>query len=140
MEYRLVLNKRTDIELTSDYMCGILHQQLKYKKYREVKTKNGKSVFYLFFQKEEDTYAALRAAKSIKEISVARYYPNHHEDYEALFRPFPPQSIIDECRFAFGKFLDEFSSLVRRTYIIIINYIFLYRTFSKYSFVVCRNK
>lgn len=118
MECRLVLNNHTATELTSDYMCGILHQQLKYKKYREVRRKNGKSVFYLFFQKEEDTYAALRAAKSIKGISLTRYYPNHYEQCETPFRLFPPQIIIDQCRYAFGKHLDKFANLVRRCYTI----------------------
>lgn len=129
MECRLVLNCRTDIELTSDDMSGILHQRLKYKKYREVKTKYGKTIFYLFFQKEEDTYAALRAAKSMKGISLARYCPYYHEESERLFRPFPPQSIIDQCRFAFGKYLDKFASPVRRSYKIIPSCIFCIGSF-----------
>lgn len=112
METRLVLNNRADIELTPDYLSGILHQQLKYKKFREVKTKTGKSIFYLYFQREEDTYAALRAARSIEEISLARYCPCYHEDCETLFRPFPSQIIIDQCRYAFGKYIDKFATVV----------------------------
>lgn len=119
MECTLVLNNHTATELSSHDMCGILHQQLKYKEYRKVKIKYGKPVFYLSFQKEEDTYAALRAAKSIEGISLVRYCPNHHEECETLFRPFSPQIIIDQCRYAFGKYLNKFANLVRRSYTII---------------------
>ena len=116
MEYRLVLNNHTATELSSDYMCGVLHQKLKYIKYREVKIKNGKTVFYLFFRKEEDTYVALRAVKSIEGISLARCCPNHHEECETLFRPFSLQIIMEQCRYAFGKYLNKFADLVRRSY------------------------
>ncbi|CAF1276075.1 unnamed protein product [Adineta steineri] len=111
MECRLVLNNLTDRDLTNDYMRGLLHQQLKYQKYRRVPARNGKSIFYLFFQKEEDTYAALRAAKSIKEISLMRYNPLNPMISELPFRPFPPQHIIDICRYAFRKYLDKFNNV-----------------------------
>ncbi|CAF3809730.1 unnamed protein product [Rotaria sp. Silwood1] len=108
MEYRLVLNNRSDVEITNNDMSGKFHQQLKYYKYRRVPSKNGKAIFYLFFRKEEETYAALRAAQSIKEISLVRYYPSDHINSESTFRPFPPQQIIDICRYAFRNRLDNF--------------------------------
>ncbi len=112
MECRLVLNNRTDTEITDKEMGGRFHQQLKYYKYRRVPTKNGKAIFYLFFRKEEETYAALRAAKSIKEISLARYYTPNPNDSESTFRPFPPQKIIDIARYAFRNHLDSFLNVV----------------------------
>lgn len=112
MECRLVLNNRTDAEITHNCLCGLLHQQLKYKKYRRVPTKNGKTIFYLFFQNEEDTYVALRAAKSIKGISLVRYHPLNPTDSELPFRPFPPQQTINLCRYAFRKHLDKFDNVV----------------------------
>lgn len=112
MECRLVLNNRTDTEITDRDMDGRFHQQLKYYKYRRVPTKNGKAIFYLFFRKEEATYAALRAAKSFKEISLVRYYPSNPVDSESVFRPFPPQNIVDIARYAFRNRLDRFSNVV----------------------------
>ena len=112
MECRLVLNNRTDVEITNNDMSGIFHQQLKYYKYRRVPSKNGKAIFYLFFRKEEETYAALRAAKSIKEISLVRYYPSNPVDSESTFRPHPPQQIIDICRYAFRNRLHNFDNVV----------------------------
>jgi hypothetical protein len=112
MECRLVLNNRTDVEITNNDMSGRFHQQLKYYKYRRVPSKNGKAIFYLFFRKEEETYAALRAAKSIKEISLVRYYPANPIDSESIFQPFPPQQIIDICRCAFRNRLRNFDNVV----------------------------
>jgi len=112
MECRLVLNNRTDVEITNNDMSGRFHQQLKYYKYRRVPSKNGKAIFYLFFRKEEETYAALRAAKTIKEISLVRYYPSNPIDSESTFRPFPPQKIIDICRYAFRNRLHNFDNVV----------------------------
>jgi hypothetical protein len=114
MEHRLVLNNRTNTDITNNDMCGIFHQRLKYFKFRRVPTKTGKAIFYLFFQKEEDTYAALRAAKAIKEISLFRYRPTNPIDYELPFRPFPPNHIINICRYAFRKYLDRFDTVVRK--------------------------
>ena len=85
MECRLVLNNSTDVEITNNDMSGIFHQQLKYYKYRRVPSKNGKTIFYLFFRKEEETHAALRTAKPIKEISLVRYYPSNPVDSEPMF-------------------------------------------------------
>ena len=66
MECKLVLNNRRDADIPDGDMCGRYHQQLKYSKFRRVKSKKtGKTVFFLFFRKEEDTYFALRAAKSM---------------------------------------------------------------------------
>ena len=93
-------------------MNGKFHQQLKYYKYRRVPTGNGKAIFYLFFRKEEETYAALRAAKSTKEISLVRYYPSKPIHTEAIFRPFPSQKIIDTCRYAFRGRLHNFENVV----------------------------
>ena len=112
MECRLVLNNRTDCEITNNDMSGRYHQQLKYFKYRRVLSKNAKAVFYLFFRKEEETYAALRAAKSIKEISLVRYYPSKSIGSESTFRPFPPKKIIDTCRYAFRSRLHNFDNVV----------------------------
>ncbi|CAF1568302.1 unnamed protein product [Rotaria sordida] len=120
MEYRLVLNNRTDLEITNNDMSGKFHQQLKYYKYRRVPSKNGKAIFYLFFRKEEETYAALRAAKSIKEISLVRYYPSNHINSESTFRPFPPQQIIDICRYAFRNRLDNFYHVMNGSISIIL--------------------
>ena len=112
MQCRLVLNNRTDADITNKDMCGFLHQKLKYFKFRRVPTKTGKAVFYLFFRKEEDTYAALRAGKKIKEISLVRYLPLNPVQYETPFRPFPPDKIINTCRYAFRKYLDNFADVV----------------------------
>jgi len=112
MECRLVLNNRTDVEITKNDMSGRLHQQLKYYKYHRVPSKNGKAIFYLFFRKEEETYAALRAAKSIKELSLVRYYPSKPIDSESTFRTFPPKKIIDTCRYAFRNRLHNFDNVV----------------------------
>ena len=114
MEHRLVLNNRTNADITNDDMCGIFHQRLKYFKFRRVPTKTGKDVFYLFFRQEEDTYVALRAAKAIKGISLVRYYPKNRISYELPFRPFPPNNIINICRYAFRKYLDRFDNVVRK--------------------------
>lgn len=114
MEHRLVLNNRANTDIANNYMCGMLHQCLKYDKFRRVQTKTGKDIFYLFFQKEEDTYAALRTAKTIKEISLVRYRPTNLMKYELPFRPFPPNHIINICRYAFSKYLDRFDTVVRK--------------------------
>lgn len=112
MEHILVLNNRMDAKISNDDMSGIFHQCLKYYKFRRVTTKTGKSIFYLFFRKEEDTYAALRTAKGMKGISLVRYHPMNHAECELPFRPFPPNNIINICRHAFGKYLDRFDSVV----------------------------
>ncbi|CAF4058128.1 unnamed protein product, partial [Rotaria sordida] len=114
MERRLVLNNRTNNEITDNDMCGWFHQQLKYFKYRRVPSKNSnnnKPIFYLFFRKEEETYAALRAAKSIKGISLVRYHPSIHMDSESPFRPFPPKQIINLSRYAFSNRLNKFDNV-----------------------------
>ena len=112
MECRLVLNNHTDGEITNNDMRDRFHQQLKYYKYRRVPSKNGKAIFYLFFRKEEETYSALRIAKSIKDISLVRYYPSNPIDSEPKFRPFPPQQIIDICRYAFRSRFVNFENVV----------------------------
>ncbi|CAF2018514.1 unnamed protein product [Rotaria magnacalcarata] len=117
MECRLVLNNRTDTEITNKDMNGRFHQQLKYYKYRRVPSKNGKAVFYLFFRKEEETYAARRAAKAIREISLVRYYPSNPIDLEPVFRPFPPQKIVDVARYAFRDRLDSFYNVSKKVII-----------------------
>ena len=112
MECRLVLNNRNETELTNKDMSGLYHQRLKYYKFRRVQTRTGKSMFYLFFRKEEDTYFALRAAKSMKEISLVRYRPSNPVHHDQPFRPFPPQKIIDLCRYSLRKHLDRFADVV----------------------------
>ncbi|CAF4136827.1 unnamed protein product [Rotaria magnacalcarata] len=81
MECRLVLNNHTDGEITNNDMS------------------------------EEETYAALRTAKSIKQISLARYYPLNPIDSEPTFRPFAPKQIIDICRYAFRNRLHNFDNV-----------------------------
>jgi len=112
MERRLVLNNRGDTEISNKDMSGRFHQHLKYYKYRRIPTKSGKAVFYLFFRKEEETYAALRAAKSLKNISVVRYYPTNYIQSEPEFRPFPPQRIIDILLYAYRNRLANFDNVV----------------------------
>lgn len=142
MEHRLVLNNRTDTDITNSELCGILHQSLKYVKFRRVQTKSGKAVFYLFFRKEEDTYAALRAAKTIKHISLVRYRPAKAIEYELPFRPFPTRCVINLCRYAFRKNIDKFDSVVREqiSCILIGICVSSRRSFSKYFFAVFQNK
>ncbi|CAF0962514.1 unnamed protein product [Rotaria socialis] len=111
MECRLVLNNRTDGEITNNDMSGRFHQQLKYYKFRHVPSKSGQDIFYLFFRKEEETYAAFRTAKSIKEISVDRYYTSDPIDSQSVFRPFPPKQIIDTCRYASRNRLRNFDNV-----------------------------
>ena len=112
MECRLFLNNSTDTVITDKDMGGVYHQHLKYYKFRRVKTKSKKSIFFLFFRREEETYFALRAAKAIKEISLVRYRPSNLINYEPPFRPFPPQQMIDLCRYALRKYLDQFANVV----------------------------
>ena len=112
MECRLVLNNRNETDITNKDMSGLYHQCLKYYKFHRVQTRTGKSIFYLFFRKEEDTYFALRAAKSMKEISLVRYRPSNPIHYDQPFRPFPSQKIIDLCRYALRKHLDKFADVV----------------------------
>lgn len=142
MEHRLVFNNRTSTDITNDDMCGIYHQRLKYFKFRRVTTKTGKSIFYLFFRKEEDTYAALREAKSINGISLVRYHPTAHIRYELPFQPFPPNNIINICRYAFRKYLDRFDTVVwKKTFFFTCRHcIFSYRNFSKHFFGAFQNK
>ncbi|CAF4233946.1 unnamed protein product, partial [Rotaria magnacalcarata] len=111
MEHRLVLNNRTNADITNDDMCGIFHQRLKYFEFRCVPTKTGKDVSYLFFRQEEDAYVALRAAKTIKGISLVRHYPKNRISYELPFRPFSPNNIINICRYAFRKYLGRFDTV-----------------------------
>jgi hypothetical protein len=112
MESRLVLYNRTDMEITDKDMCGFYHQHLKYYKFRRIRSKRSKAIFYLFFHREEDTYAALRASKKLKTVSIARYIPSDPFDNELPFRPFPPDNIINICRYAFRKYLPQFVNVV----------------------------
>lgn len=114
MERRLVLNNRTETEITDNEMSGWFHQQLKFYKFRRVPTKTGKSIFYLFFRTEEDTYAALRAAKSMKQISIVRYRPYKpiDIDVESSYRPSAPDTIINLCRYSFRKHVNKFLNVV----------------------------
>lgn len=113
MEFRLVLNCLTDINITNQDMCGYLHQHLRFYKFRRIPTKSTKSMFYLFFQSEQESYYALRAARSIKTISLVRYRPSKPISFEPSFKPFAPQRIINIPRFAFANKFDKFDSKVR---------------------------
>lgn len=123
MEYRLVLNNRSEYDIPNSVLSGQLHQDLKYYKFRRVSSKIGKPIFYLFFRREEDTYHALRAAKSMKDISLVRY--RHREGTapplersddltasEMQYRPVPPQDIVDLIRHNYTNYLDKFASKV----------------------------
>ena len=87
MEFRLVLNNRTNIDITNDDMCGIYHQRLKYFKFRRVTTKTGKSIFYLFFEKKKIHMLLFEQLSLLKEyhlsdtarriILVASYHSDH---------------------------------------------------------------
>ena len=101
MEWRLVLNNRAHTDVTDNELKGILHELLKYFKFRRLPLKNGRTIVYLFFRKEEETYCAVRAAKSMKNISLVRYRPTSPICLEPVFRLFPPQSMIDLVRYAF---------------------------------------
>jgi hypothetical protein len=113
MECRLVLNNRSHVEITDTDLKGILHQQLKYFKFRRLPSKTGRTIVYLFFRKEEETYCALRAAKSMRHISLVRYRPATPVCLEPVFHPFPPQSTIDLVRYAFRDRLKRFTNVVR---------------------------
>jgi hypothetical protein len=104
MECRLVLNNHSESDISNNSLSGQLHQQLKYYKFHRVSWKIGKPVFCLFFRKEKDTYYALQVAKSIKNISLVRYYhrdviavPLHRPDdispSEMQSCPVPPKNI-----------------------------------------------
>lgn len=128
MEHRLVLNNRSEYNIPNNVLSGQLHQDLKFFKFRRVPSKMGKTIFYLFFRKEEDTYYALRAAKSMKDISLVRY--RHRESAtlplersndialsETQYRPVPPQDIVDLIRHNYSNYLDKFVSKVWNKFI-----------------------
>ena len=48
----------------------------------------------------------------MKDISLVRYLPSNPVDNETPFRPFPPNNIINICRYAFRKYLDQFANVV----------------------------
>ena len=123
MECRLVLNNLSEGDIPNSELSGLLQQQLKYYKFRRVPTKTGKSVFYLFFRKEADTYCALRAARSMKTISLVRY--RHHNPVpapicrpddvspsESYYRPVPTQRTVDAIRYSVRKYYDQFQNKV----------------------------
>ena len=123
MEYRLVLNSRSKSDIPNSILLGQLRQHLKYYKFRRVPTKTGKFVFYLFFRKEEETYFALRAAKSIKDISLVRYLhkqtdaapirpPDNVSPSESYYHPVPTKKLVDEIRYNFTRVYDRFANKV----------------------------
>lgn len=123
MEYRLVLNNLSECDIPNSVLTGQLHQDLKFYKFRRVPSKTGKSLFYLFFKREEDTYYALRVAKSMKNISLARYRhrectappiqrPDDIISSEMQYRPVPSQDIVDLIRHNYTNYLDKFASKV----------------------------
>ncbi len=63
MERRLVLYQLLDMDLTNKDMGEKMKQDLGYIRFRRVPLKTRKSIFYLFFQREIDTYKTLLAAK-----------------------------------------------------------------------------
>jgi hypothetical protein len=123
MECRLVLNNLSKQDLSNEFLSGPLKRQLNFYKFRRVPTKNGQSVFYLFFYREEDTYQAIRASKSIKNISLVRYRhtnpntapPSRPDDIppsEMIYRPVPTKRIVDIIRNHLSKYFDQFSTKV----------------------------
>ena len=123
MECRLVLNNLSTSDISNSSLSGQLQQQLKYYKFRRVPTKAGKSIFYLFFHREEDTYHALQVAKAMKQISVVRYYhrnttaapilrPDDMPPSEMQYRSVPPKNIVDAIRYNFSRHIDRFANKV----------------------------
>ncbi|CAF1031046.1 unnamed protein product [Rotaria sp. Silwood1] len=121
MEYRLELNNCSSSDIPNSVRCGQLQQQLKYYKFHRVPTKTDKAVFYLFFRKEEEIYYALRAAVSIKIISLVRYRHRNavspsirrSDDIppsELQYRSVPPKNIVDMIRYNFTKYYDRFAN------------------------------
>ncbi|CAF1289199.1 unnamed protein product [Adineta steineri] len=120
MECRLVLNNCSEHDIPNSVLSGELQQKLKFYKFRRVQTKAGKSLFYLFFKKEQDTYYALQAGKLIKNISLVRYRhrnmtpaplcrPDEILPTEAQYQPVPSQRTVDAIRYNFSKYIDKFS-------------------------------
>jgi len=137
MERRLVLYQLLDTNLTNEDMAGKMMQDLGYTRFRRVPSKGGKSIFYLFYQREMDTYKALRAAKKNKKISLARYRhrnaalppPAHIDEFpdeELPFHPFHPKQISDETRKAFSRNFEKFASRVRYGGVFVAGNIFLF--------------
>ena len=127
MECRLVLNNRSESDIPNSILCGQLQQRLKYYKFRRVHTKIGKCIYYLFFRREEETYYALRAGKSIKDISLVRYRhrnmipaplgrPDEILPTEAQYQPVPSRRTVDVIRYNFSRYIDRFSDKVRVHY------------------------
>lgn len=123
MERRLVMYQLFGTNLTNKEMCGKLKQDLKYVRFRRVSSKEGNAIFYLFFQREMDTYKALLAAKQMKNISLKRYQhrnaalppPSHLHEFpsdEIEFRPFHPKEISNTTRYALTKHFEKFASKV----------------------------
>ena len=115
MECRLVLYAKSSNQITDYHLKGPLHRELKYLKFRRVPAKNGKTVVYLFFRREEETYFALRKARSLPGISVVRYRPSLLVPSEHPFRPFPPQRIIDLIRFGLHQYVEKFLQVVQNS-------------------------
>jgi hypothetical protein len=112
-----------DTDLSNVDLSGKLRQDLGYIRFRRVPSKKGKSVFYLFFQREMDTYKALITAKKMKNISLVRYRhknsalppPAHLEEFpceELPFRPFHPKKISNITKYEFTKYFEKFASQV----------------------------
>lgn len=152
MQHRLVLNNRSEHDIPNSLLSGQLHQDLKYYKFRRVPSKTGKSIIYLFFKKEEETYFALRTAKSMKSISLVRY--RHRESTvpplqrpddipmsEMQYRPVPPQDIVDLIRHNYSNYFDRF---VNKVWCIFIRYLGLqllfFRIYLKNLYDVHLNK
>ncbi|CAF1314361.1 unnamed protein product [Adineta ricciae] len=121
MEHRLVLNNRSESDIPDRVLCGQLQQQLKYYKFRRVHAKDGKDIYYLFFKREEETYYALQAGKSIKNISLVRYRhrnmtaapvcrPDEILPNEAQYQPVPSRRTVDIIRYNFSRYIDRFSN------------------------------
>ena len=124
MECRVALNNRSESDIPNSALLGRLQQQLKYYKFRRVQTKTGKSMFYLFFKREQDTYFALRAGKNIKDISLVRYRhhsvipaPLHRPDEisptESYYQPVPSRRIVDAITYNFSRYIEKFADKVR---------------------------
>jgi hypothetical protein len=152
MERRLVMYQLLDTNLTNEDMLRKLRQDLGYDRFRRVKSKNGNSIFYLFYQRELETYKALRAAKKMKTISLVRYKnrngvlppPAHLDEFPCEELPFHPghsQKVSNYLRYSFTKYFEKFSSRVRhRDFFYIHSKFFSYSNYLNYSFTVSRLK
>ncbi|CAF1071049.1 unnamed protein product [Adineta ricciae] len=150
MERPLVMYQLGDTNLTNADMSRKFRQDLGFEYFRRVSTKKGKSIFYLFYTSEMNTYDALVAAKRIKYISVVRYQPRnrvlpppaHLDEFPCDELPFHPghcPKIVNFLRSAFSKHIEKFPS--RRLFKLLIHRLADQTDARKLRFIggICKN-